>query len=231
MLFEIEVAKLVQRTESVLSIRFAKPNGFDYLAGQYMFITLEVGDAEITKHLTISSSPTEDFLEITKRLTGHPFANAMASLRPGDIVKIKGPYGKFVLGDHKKIGMLSGGIGITPLRSMIKYSTDKALGTSIILIYSNKNENDIAFKDEFQEIKRRNPDLKFFNTITEPSRYWDGAKGRINLEMINEYLPDYRDRVFYISGPGKMVNEMLTLLKDLGLPEKQIRKEFFSGFD
>jgi ferredoxin-NADP reductase len=89
LLFEIEVEKLVQRTESALSIRFSKPNGFDYLAGQYMFITVGVGDAEVTKHLTISSRPTENFLEVTKRLTGHPFANALASLRPGDIVKLR----------------------------------------------------------------------------------------------------------------------------------------------
>ena len=114
MIYETDVDKLVQRTKNILSIRFAKPKGFDYLAGQFMFITLEVGDAEVTKHLTISSSPTENFLEITKRLTGRPFANALLSLKPGDIVRIKGPHGKFVLRDHKKIGMLSGGIGIKP---------------------------------------------------------------------------------------------------------------------
>jgi len=231
LLYETDVEKLVRRTENILSIRFAKPTGFDYLAGQYMFITLEVGDAEVTKHLTISSSPTENFLEITKRLTGHPFANALLSLKPEDNVKIRGPYGKFVLGDHKKIGMLSGGIGITPLRSMIKYSIDKALSRSIILIYSNKNENDIAFNGEFQEIQRHNPNLKVINTITEPSRYWNGSEGRINSEMIKRYLPDYRDRVFYVSGPKKMVNAMLILLNDLELPESQIIKEYFSGFD
>jgi len=231
LLYETDVEKLVQRTENILSIRFAKPNGFDYLAGQYMFITLEVGDAELTKHLTISSSPTENFLEITKRLTGHPFANALLSLEPGDIIRIRGPYGKFVLGDYKKIGMLSGGIGITPLRSMIKYSTDKALSTRIILIYSNKNENDIAFNDEFQAIQRYNPNLKVINTITEPNRYWNGSEGRINSEMIRKYLPDYKDRVFYISGPEKMVNAMQILLNDLEIPESQIRKEYFSGFD
>jgi ferredoxin-NADP reductase len=231
LIYETDVERLVQRTKNILSIRFAKPNGFDYLAGQYIFITLGEGDAEVTKHLTISSSPTENFLEITKRLTGHPFANALLSLKPGDNVRIKGPYGKFVLGDHKKIGMLSGGIGITPLRSMIKYSTDKILSTSIILIYSNKNEDDIAFKDEFQEIQRHNPNLKIINTITEPSRYWNGSERRINSEMIKRYLPDYGERVFYISGPEKMVNAMLILLNDLEIPESQIRKEYFSGFD
>jgi ferredoxin-NADP reductase len=231
LLYDVDVKNLVQRTRDILSVRFAKPDGFNYLAGQYMFITLEVGGGDITKHLTISSSPTEKFLEITKRLTGHPFANALSSLEPGDVVRIKGPYGKFVLGDYKKIGMLSGGIGITPLRSMIRYSADKAINTDIVLIYSNKNENDIGFKDEFQELQRYNPNLKVIYTITEPSRNWNGLTGRINSEMIMKCLPDYRERVFYISGPAQMANAMQILLSDLKIPENRIRKEYFSGFD
>jgi len=81
--------------------------------GSLFLSTIGSSDNELTKHLTISSSPTEGFLEVTKRLTGHPFANALASLNERDKVKLRGPFGKFTFhGEYKRIGMLSGGIGI-----------------------------------------------------------------------------------------------------------------------
>ncbi len=74
---ETEVTKVLQRTRDVISVRFARPKNFDYLPGQYMFITLRNKGEQKTKHFTISSSPTEDFLEVTKRLTGHEFSDAL----------------------------------------------------------------------------------------------------------------------------------------------------------
>lgn len=230
--FEIEVIETIQRTPDIKSIRFRRPQGFNYLAGQYMFITLSHCSDRMTKHFTISSSPTESFLEITKRLTGHEFANALADLKVGDRVSVNGPYGGFTFqGEYHKIGMLSGGIGITPLRSMIKYSTDKHLETSIILLYSNRHEDDIAFRDELEEIEKQNHNIKLINTITRPGPGWKGLIGRINAEMVNKFAPDYMERTFYTSGPQKMVDAMVSILRDLKLPEEQIKQEYFPGYD
>jgi len=68
MKFETDVKESIQRTREIISIRFAKPEEFDYRPGQFIFITVGSEDKEVTKHLSISSSPTEDFLEVTKRL-------------------------------------------------------------------------------------------------------------------------------------------------------------------
>ena len=95
MIFETSVIETIQRTPDIKSVRFEKPQEFDYFAGQYIFITLKNGPGEMTKHFTLSSSPTENFLEITKRLTGHPFSNALANLKPGDRVSMKGAFGDF----------------------------------------------------------------------------------------------------------------------------------------
>ncbi len=232
MLFEIEVIETIQRTPDIKSIRFKRPQGFNYLAGQYMFITLRSGSDEMTKHFTISSSPTEDFLEVTKRLTSHPFANALATLKAGDKVSVHGPYGNFTFqGEYHKVGMLSGGIGITPLRSMIKYSTDKRLDASIILLYSNRGDGDIAFKDELEEMQRQNTYISLINTITNPSPSWKGMTGRIDAEAVKKCAPDYMERTFYTSGPQKMVDAMVSILRDLKLPEEQIKQEYFPGYD
>ena len=232
MIFEADVKESIQRTRDIISIRFTKPAEFDYSPGQFIFVTVGSGDDEVTKHLSISSSPTEGFLEVTKRLTGHPFSNALAALKEGDKVRLRGPFGKFtVAGEHKKIGMLSGGIGITPLRSMIKYACDKMLDIDIVLFYSNRHEESIAFEKEFEEMKKRFPKFNIVNTVTMPGPSWKGITGRISADMIKKYMPDYLDRFFYISGPTRMVDSMLTLLKEMSIPEEQIKKEFFPGYD
>ncbi len=232
MIFETNVVETIQRTPDIKSIRFEKPSGFNYLAGQYIFVTLGNGPDQMTKHFTLSSSPTEGFLEITKRLTGHPFANALASLNSGDKVSMMGAYGDFTFqGEYDKVGMLSGGIGITPLRSMIKYSIDKKLNTNVILLYSNSLESDIAFKDELEAIQRENPNVKVIETITRPGPDWKGVSGRINAEMVKKFMPDYLERTFYTSGPQKMVDAMVSLMRELGVSEEQIKQEYFPGYD
>jgi glycine betaine catabolism B len=227
---ESEVTEVLLRTRDALSVRFARPKDFDYLPGQFMFITLGGKDGQKTKHLSISSSPTEDFLEVTKRLTGHEFSNALEAAKAGDRVTIRGPYGDFTFdGEHDRVCMLSGGIGITPLRSMIRYSTDKRLSANIVLIYSNSYESDIVFKDDLESMAKQNPNLKVVNTITRPSPAWKGLKGRIDRDMVVREVPDYANSVFFTSGPREMVDSIRSLLKDLGIPENQIKQEYFPG--
>ena len=228
---ETEVTGVVQRTKDVKSVRFGRPKDFVYLPGQWAFLTVDSDEKQITKPLSFSSSPTEDYLEFTKRLTGHEFSNAFAAMEIGDTVTIRGPNGKLTLQEnHKKICMLSGGIGITPLRSMVRYSTDKELKTSIILLYANRFEDDIAFMDDFDEMKLRNPNFRVVITVTKPSSAWKGLTGRINREMIKKKVPDYAERVFYSCGPDLMVKALITILSNMGLPETQIEYEYFSGY-
>jgi glycine betaine catabolism B len=233
MKFHAEVNEIVQRSRDVRSIRFAKPGGFDYLPGQFMFITLGGGEAQMTKHFTISSSPTEEHhIEMTKRLTGHPFSDALAALEPGDEVMIEGPHGSFTFnGEYSKVGLLSGGIGITPLRSMIRYSTDKRLDTKIALLYSNRTEDEIAFRDDLDSMHKQNPNLDVMYTLTGPSQTWKGATGRISEEMLVKFVPDFMERVFFTSGPRKMVEAMISSLKNLSVPQQQIKWEYFPGYD
>jgi glycine betaine catabolism B len=230
--FETNVVETIQRTPDIKSIRFEKSRGFNYLAGQYIFITLGDGPDQMTKHFTLSSSPTESFLEITKRLTGHPFANVLANLHTGDKVSMMGAFGDFTFqGEYDKVGMLSGGIGITPLRSMIKYSVDMKLDADIILLYSNRFENDIAFRNELEDVQIENPNIKIVEIITKPKPEWEGVSGRINAEMVKEFIPDFMERTFYTSGPQKMVDAMVSLLRELEVPDKQIKQEYFPGYD
>ncbi len=227
MKFEAEITQIIQRTKGAKSIRFKKPKDFNYLPGQWAFLTL----GQDTKPLSFSSSPTEAFLEVTKRLTDQRFSKALDVLDIGDNALINGPYGNFTCtGEYAKVCMLSGGIGITPLRSMIRYATDSGLDTDIILLYSNRYEDDIPFKGDFEEMSDVNHNFKMGMTITKPSASWRGLTGRITREMITSVVPDYSERVFYVSGPAPMVDAMRTILQDMSISEELIKHEYFTGY-
>jgi glycine betaine catabolism B len=208
-----------------------KAERFQLSSWAWAFITISTENMQKTEPLSFSSSPPKDFLVVTKRLTGHEFSNAVDVLNVGDEVTIRGPYGKLILQENQeKICMLSGGIGITPLRSMIRYSTDKELKTSIILLYSNRFEDDSAFKNDFDEMQKSNLNFKVIITIKRPRQAWKGITGRINIEMIKKTVPDYSERVFYTCGPRPMVDATVAVLTKMGLPETRIKYEYFSGY-
>jgi ferredoxin-NADP reductase len=111
MRFETTVLETVKRTPQAKSIIFERPRGFDFLPGQHVSISLKVRGRLVTKTLSISSSPQDTGkLELTKRLTGHEFANALAELKAGDAVEVEGPEGDFTFeGEHAGVLFLTGG--------------------------------------------------------------------------------------------------------------------------
>jgi ferredoxin-NADP reductase len=230
--YKTQVIDAVQNTPSSRSVRFLRPQGFNYLPGQFIILSLEGENGEVKKPLSLSSSPTEESLEVTKRLTGHEFSNAFISLKKEDQIKFAGPYGNFAFrGEHTRIAMLSGGIGITPLLSMIRYCTDMKLPNEIMLFYSNREESDIPFNDELDELKRRNSNLTVINTLTRPGPHWTGQTGRIDANLIKKHIEQASDWHFYTSGPGKMVDSMLLVLKEIGVPDDRSFREYFPGYD
>src|SRR5512138_3577357 len=131
--FTTRVTDIIPRGEFAFSVRFGKPENFSHLPGQYMFITPVTGGGNQTKHLTISSGPEDPYLEVTKGNTGHPFAEALKALRPGDTAGIRGPFGDFTFqGEYGKVAFVAGGIGITPLWSMMRHAAAASLKTDMV---------------------------------------------------------------------------------------------------
>ncbi|WP_406670862.1 FAD-binding oxidoreductase [Methanolobus sp. ZRKC4] len=232
MKFEEPVIEVIKRAHNVKSFRFKRPEGFDFKAGQYIIVTIAVDGKNVSKPFSLSSSPTEkDYIEFTKRLTGHEFSNALDSMEVGDIAGISGPFGKMTFeGKYDKIALLSGGIGITPMISICKYCTDMKLSTNIILLCSDKAEQDMIFTEELEEMQKQNPNLTVFNTLTRASENWKGCRERICESMILRELPDYAERIFYVCGPPPMVDSMMEMLHDMKIPDSMISKEALIGY-
>ncbi len=231
MKFETTVKEIVPRTFDTTSFRFPRPAGFDFKPGQYMFVTVKVGDNELMHPFSISSSPTDaDLIEFTKKLTTSEYSNRLRTMKTGDWARIDGPYGKFTCEcEFEKILFLAGGIGITPFYSIVKFCTDKHLPTSLILFYGSRNEEEIAFKHELDSMEKNNTNLRVIYVLNEPPPGWTGKTGFVTPDMIKQEAPDFKDRIFYACGPPGMVTAMEKLVATLGLPEAQLRLERFVG--
>jgi ferredoxin-NADP reductase len=232
MKFETTVKEIIPRTPNVASFRFPKPLELLYKAGQYFFITIKSDGKELTKHFSFSSSPTEkNHIEFTKKFTDSEFSAALKKLKSGDWARIDAPYGDFTFeGEHAKIGLLAGGIGITPLRSICKYCTDKQLDTKITMLYGSRTEADIAFREELETMQQQNKNLKIVFTLNEGPPSWKGAVGFITGDMVKREIPEYKETMFYTCGPPPMVEVMEKLVDSLGLPKSQLKREYFSGY-
>jgi ferredoxin-NADP reductase len=187
------------------------------------------------RYFTIASSPTEPLIHLGVKFypEGSSFKRALAKITTATPVIAGQLSGDFTLPEdtNKKLVFIAGGIGITPFRSMIKYSIDTNQPRQIILFYANKVLTEIAYGDVFEEA--RSIGVKTVYTLTDVENVpqsWQGKKGRITPEMIKEEVSDYQDRIFYLSGPHAMVTGFENTLKQMGIPNNRIKKDFFPGF-
>lgn len=234
--FETSVIDIIERTASVRSFRFENKPNVDFKAGQFFLVTIKVDGKDSAKHFSFSNSPTEKgYIEFTKRITDSPYSKALQSLRTRDWAGIKMPMGSFTFeGEYKKIAFLSGGIGITPIRSICKFVTDSKIDADIVLLYGNNMEKDIIFRQDLDEMAMVNDKLRVVYTLTSKdidNRAWGGRTGYIDAAMVKGEIPDYSERVFFICGPPTMVGSLTKILKDaLSVPTERIRLERFAGY-
>lgn len=230
-MFETSVREIIPRTSDVSSFRFPRPAELTYKPGQYLFVTIKSGGKELLHTFSLSSSPTEeDFIEFTKKFTASEYSTALKAMKAGDWAKIDAPHGSFTfMGEHKKIVLLAGGIGITPFRSICKYCTDMRVPASIVLFYGCRSENDIAFQTELEDLQKQNPNFKVIVVLSEAGSGWKGKVGFINADLIKTEVPDYKERVFFACGPPGMIVAMEKVVGELGLPKEQLKLESFAG--
>uniref|UniRef100_A0A1J3FVN5 NADH-cytochrome b5 reductase n=1 Tax=Noccaea caerulescens TaxID=107243 RepID=A0A1J3FVN5_NOCCA len=164
-----------------------------------------------------------------------------ASLKPGDVMEVKGPIEKFkYLPNMKKhIGMIAGGSGITPMLQVIdailKNPEDN---TQITLLYANVSPDDILLKQKLDVLQANHPNLKVFYTVDNPTKNWKGGVGYISKDMALKGLPlPADDTLILVCGPSGMMEhisggkapdwsqgEVKGILKDLGYTEQMVFK-------
>jgi len=229
--FELLLKEVKKETNDVDSFIFEKPQNFNFVAGQFVTMFLNVEDPRGSyRQFSIASSPTEDNIMITSKMRGSNFKDKLVEMQNQN-VKVRGPFGRFVLQGGERHVMIAGGIGITPFRSMIKFATDASRTDKITLIYSNKTPEDVVFKEDLDLMEKMNENLEVINTITRPEGHsWEGVTGRVDEHMIQQYVEDAENSIFYICGSPAMVDAMQVVLKEMNIEEKRIMVEKFEGY-
>jgi glycine betaine catabolism B len=223
---------------SVVDFFFTPSQRLAFRPGQYLECTLAHPNADargVRRYFTIASSPTEESIQLGVRFykRSSSFKTALYGLGGRTKLLAGQVAGDFTLPSaaDRKLVFIAGGIGVTPFRSMLKYLLDTNQRRDIVLLYANKNANDIVYQDVLGEAQRR-LGMRAIYTLTDQSAIppnWPGARGRIDAQMIRAAIPDYKDRTFFLSGPPDMVNEHERALRGLGVGRSQIKKDYFSG--
>ena len=218
---------------------FTPDKPLSFRPGQYMEWTLghDKSDSRgLRRYFTLASSPTEKELRMGVKFypDGSSFKKSLISMQAGDKIVATGLAGDFVLPKDKneKLVFLAGGIGITPFRSMIQYLLDNGEKREVALLYSNKKISDVAYRETF-DLAEKNLGIKTVYAATSPEENISSSPNfvrRIDEKTISEKVPDYRERIFYLSGPRGRVDAFDDTLRKMGVGKKQIKKDFFPGF-
>ncbi len=220
----------IKRTKDIQSFRFKLDEDVDFLPGQFMEVVFDKEDKDWRHFLSFSSSPTKNYIEFTKRLSESKFSQKLKEMKLGQEVAFRFPFGKCVFKDeYEKIGFIIGGIGITPVISMLEYIEDKNLNTDILLIYANRSFPEIAFKPELDDWSN-SLNLRIIHVIEEPVEGLNFVKGRIDFDLLSRHKEELESRINFVFGPPKMVEAIADLLTQIGIDKERVKREEFIGY-
>ena len=186
--YDVELLGSEMCGAEIISVRFARPEGFDFKPGQWMILELAGNGPRLAETFTICSAPSDDYLEITTRLSGSDYKNALLRLRPGDHAAVSGPGGRLALpAGATGVTFLVGGVGITPVRSMLRDARVQGRRfDDALLLYGNRDDSCVPFRAEFEEMADRG--VRTVLCFERPPAGWHGDSGFITAEVVGRYL-------------------------------------------
>jgi predicted ferric reductase len=232
------VIEVQQETPKVWTLKFAPPPGeerFDFSPGQFQFVTLLRGRGlpEEEHHFTISSSPTEAAYHASTIKESGDFTATIGQTRVGDTALIQAPFGRFsylLHPERRNLVLIAGGIGITPLMSNLRHMRDTQADRRVLLLYANRDEGDIVFREELAQMTAGNrPDLQVVHILSRPHDAWQGERGHLDREKLGRLCGDrLATSTFFLCCPPPMTKSLVQILGDLGVPYSRLSYEYFS---
>lgn len=237
--YKIKLKRREEVAKDTVAFYFEKPEGFQFKAGQFMRFSLidpPETDAEgDSRTFSIASAPHEEDLMIATRLRDTAFKRVLRSMPVGSEIEVKGPYGKMVLHDDpaRAAVFLTGGIGITPFRSIALAAAHSGHAHRLHLFYANRQPEDAAFLDQLAGLEKINSNYRLIATMTKAALStpaWTGETGYMNGEMLARYVDDPISPVYYIAGPEGLVTAIRKTLSEAGVDDSDIHVEQFTGY-
>jgi len=226
---ELVVARTFQETHDTRTFRFRLPDGgplpFEHVAGQYINLKLRIDGRRVNRSYTIASSPTRpDYCEITVKRVPDGYASHYLHdlVKEGDRIAVSAPAGKFLFAGHEaeRIVLLAGGVGITPMMSIVRSLTDRCWPGDIYLLFAVRQPGDVIFQAELAELQRRFGNLHVEIVVSS-------ERGHISREIIERHVPGLTGGPILLCGPGPMMDAMRAILVAMGIDSGEIHQEEF----
>lgn len=216
-------------THDTKTFRFSLPANatLDMQPGDFLYVHAAINGRTVKRPYTPSSLPgATGFFDLTvKRYETGVISKYLHEQQIGDTVLMSGPNpgGHWVDGMAKRAGFVAGGTGITPMISIIRWILAKRLEVDLFLIFANKTEADIIYRDEWERDLREHPNFHCYHVLEEPPAGWSQGTGRITDDILRRYLPSPDpETVIFLCGPPPMVDALEPALKGLGYSEQSI---------
>ena len=220
-------------TDSISSFYFRPETPWAYVPGQFIQLRLPhepVDDRFDRRWFSLSSAPTEPLLAITTRFaTGQSstFKQALRALKPGTSVEMAPASGDFVLPEDPAVPvvLIAGGIGITPMRSMVKWLSDTNASRTVQLVHAANAPGELIFRDLFEAYG-----LNYIPVVRDAPEGWTGETGLLNAPRILDLVGGAEGKRFYVSGPKPMVEAFAGDLETKGVPHERLVHDYFPGY-
>ena len=209
--------------QDTMAFVFQTSSDFTFRAGQYVEVFLE----NAHRDFSIASSPQDKgILMVATRMAGSAFKRSLAEVPLSTKAIIEGTFVDFTLHENKdkKAVFIAGGIGITPVRSIIKDATERKLAHKMTLIYSNRNPEGATFLQDLMDWEHENPNFKLCSRMTD-------KEGHVDADFVAKSAGDLANTTFYVVGSPGMVGAMTKILEDLKISRDDMRFEEFSGYN
>jgi ferredoxin-NADP reductase/DMSO/TMAO reductase YedYZ heme-binding membrane subunit len=226
---ELAIARIFDETHDVKTFRFVNPDGgplpFEHVAGQYINLHLTIGTMRVNRSYTIASSPTRGAyceISVKKVPNGYGSKHLHETWQEGQRIKVSAPAGKFYFAGHEgeRVVLVAGGIGITPMMSVVRSLTDRGWRGDMYLLFAVREDKDIVFKDELAYLQARHANLHVRFVVSS-------AEGHITKQIVQSFVPDLKHGPVMLCGPDPMMTAMRKLFVDIGVPDAEIHQEAF----
>ena len=233
---KLVLAETERVNHNVMTFRLKTPDGtpipFVNHPGQFLMLSGAPGGVPTKRSYTIASPPNwRDRVEITVKREEHGLVSRWLhdELKPGDTLDVESPNGTFHFTGEEadSVVLIAGGVGITPMMSIVRYLTEEDWPGDIHLVLSFRTDADLIFRDEIAALAARNPNLHIVTTVSRANGSWSGRRGRIDAALLAEAIPNIAERRAYICGPTAMMDSAKANLVALGLPQANIHMEAF----
>ena len=229
---KLKIIKIIDESSDVKTFRLEMPvqSKLTFLPGQFFMVRFEDNSVLHRAYSIASSTEQKKYVDITMNLVAE-FTKRLWNTKVGDFLIFKGPYGKFYFSDemNNNLVLIGGGLGITPLMSIIRTCTDKKLKNKISLLYSVRSPADIIYYGEIKKQSKINPRIDYIITVTRPlpEHKWGQRIGRIDQNLLKEKIKDIENSLYFLCGPLDFVKSIISMLESLGVKRGQIKTDIW----